>query len=62
MLAVGCVLLAFLCPNIGDLASWKLLFYIAAIFFVWDGLRPWGRGTSLNDLNSKLDGMSKKYR
>lgn len=56
----GAFLLFFLAPYIDGLTEWKFVFYLIAVLFVWIGIRPWGGGVSLNDLNRKLDEINKR--
>ena len=58
----GAFLFAFLAPNIDGLSKWNFLLYIIALAFLWNGLRPWGKGMSINDINNKLDHLGKKHR
>lgn len=40
----------------------NLLLGIGAAWLAWTGIRPWGRGMSINDVNRKLDDLNRKYK
>ncbi|MCX7258646.1 MAG: hypothetical protein NTZ64_18555 [Polaromonas sp.] len=47
-------------PHMEDLYKWRIVFYILGAIFIWNGIRPWGRGRSINDINRKLDELNNR--
>jgi hypothetical protein len=40
----------------------NLLLGGGGLWLAWTGIRPWGRGMSINDVNKKLDDLNRKYK
>lgn len=63
---VGWLFAGFLCifvfgPFTTDgSALGKFAFLIGGVLLIWNGLRPWGKGMSINDINRKLDDLNRR--
>lgn len=38
----------------------NIFFFGLGVLFLWNGLRLWGNGTSLNEINKKLNGLNNR--
>jgi hypothetical protein len=39
-----------------------ILMYFVPLLLIWNGLRPWGNGTNIKEINNRLDDLNNKYK
>ena len=53
-------IVAMFVPLMFDVSHLRPLFFVPAAYLVWIGIRPWGQGMSIHQINQKLDEWSNR--